>query len=303
MSLNFTEEEFYEKLWFRSSMIFTDEEKQKIQNVKIGVIGVGGTGGIASEQLVRGGVKHLTLVDPDIFELTNINRQHFCTISTIGQKKVDAGKKRLLDVNPFAQIKTYPEGINKENAEEIVKGVDIIIDASDNKSAHYPLHRFAKKHKVPVISRAHTIPEFTFGARANLWDYRDESISTREEDENSPTAKMALEDITEEDFKAKDRKVHEEFNEIYSKLFKSKYAHKLLLSENEPPENFFDEYAEGREYLVQGTNWGPAVTITGTFFAIKAIEIAIDAKDIFLGPISVKGNARFPAVFEQREIK
>jgi len=300
---NITKEEFYKLLWFRSSMVFTDEEKELIQNARVGVIGVGGTGGIASEQLVRGGVGNITLVDPDIFELTNINRQHFCTISTIGMKKVEAGKKRLLEVNPFVNIRTFGDGINKDNAREIVSGVDIIIDASDNKSAHYPLHRVAKELKVPVISRAHTIPEFTFGAKANLWDYREEGISTREEDENSPTASIPLEEITEEQFKAKDKKVHQEFNEIYRRLFKSKYANKLLLSENEPPQGFFEEYAKSRENLVQGTNWGPAVTITGTFFAIIAINLIIDAKNIFLGPISVKADPKFPRIIDQREIK
>ncbi len=296
-------EDFYEKLWFRASMVFTDEEKEKIMNAKVGVIGVGGTGGIASEQLVRSGVSHLTLVDPDIFELTNINRQHFCTLSTIGMKKVEAGKKRLLDVNPFIEVKTFEDGINKHNAREIVEGLDVIIDASDNKSAHYPLHRVAKELKVPVISRAHTIPDFTFGAKANLWDYREDNVSTREEDENSPTASLPLEEVTEEMFKEKDRKVHEEFNEIYSRLFKSKYAYKLLLSENEPPADFFDNYAKGRDKLVQGTNWGPAVTITGTFFAIIAIRLIIGAKDIFLGPISVKADTKFPGIIDQKEIK
>ncbi|HHD81232.1 MAG TPA: hypothetical protein ENK99_06560 [Campylobacterales bacterium] len=303
MSINITKEEFYKMLWFRSSMVFTDKEKELIQNARVGVVGVGGTGGIASEQLVRGGVGNITLIDPDIFELTNINRQHFCTISTVGMKKVEAGKKRLLDVNPFANIKTFDEGINKDNAREIVSGVDIIIDASDNKSAHYPLHRLAKELKVPVISRSHTIPEFTFGAKANLWDYREDNISTREEDENSPTASIPLEDITEEQFKAKDKKVHQEFNEIYSRLFKSKYANKLLLSENEPPQGFFQEYKNSRENLVQGTNWGPAVTITGTFFAIIAINLIIDAKNIFLGPISIKADAKIPSIIDQREIK
>ncbi|HHB95294.1 MAG TPA: hypothetical protein ENK88_09160, partial [Campylobacterales bacterium] len=110
MSINITKEEFYKMLWFRSSMVFTDKEKELIQNARVGVVGVGGTGGIASEQLVRGGVGNITLIDPDIFELTNINRQHFCTISTVGMKKVEAGKKRLLDVNPFANIKTFDEG-------------------------------------------------------------------------------------------------------------------------------------------------------------------------------------------------
>ena len=300
---NITKEEFYEMLWFRSSMVFTDKEKELIQNARVGVVGVGGTGGIASEQLVRGGVGNITLIDPDIFELTNINRQHFCTISTVGMKKVEAGKKRLLDVNPFANITTFEDGINKDNAREIVSGVDIIIDASDNKSAHYPLHRIAKELKVPVISRSHAIPEFTFGAKANLWDYREDNISTREEDENSPTASIPLEDITEEQFKAKDKKVHQEFNEIYSRLFKSKYANKLLLSENEPPQGFFEEYENSRENLVQGTNWGPAVTITGTFFAIIAINLIIDAKNIFLGPISIKADSKIPRIIDQREIK
>jgi len=303
MQINISEDEFYDKLWFRSSMILTLKDRDLIKSARVGVIGVGGTGGIASEQLVRGGVKNLVLVDPDIFEMTNINRQHFCTISTIGMKKVEAGKKRLLDVNPFLNIKTYGDGINKDNAEEIVKSCDFIIDASDNKSAHYPLHRFAKKHKVPVISRAHNIPNFTFGAKANLWDYRIDGIQTREEEEKSHTASMSLDEISEEDFKAKDKRVHEEFNKIYSELFKSEHAHKLLLSENTPPENFFEDYSEGRELLVQGTNWGPAVTITGTFFAIKIIELIIGAKNVFLGPISIKEDPDFPTDIEQVEIK
>ncbi len=303
MSISVSEEEFYEMLWFRSSMVFTNKEKELIKNARVGVIGVGGTGGIASEQLIRGGVSNITLIDPDIFELSNINRQHFCTISTIGMKKVEAGKKRLLEVNPFAKITTFENGINKNNAEEIVAGLDIIIDASDNKSAHYPLHRVAKKLKVPIISRSHKVPNFTFGAKANLWDYRENGVSTREEDENSPTASIPLEEITEEEFKAKDKKVHKEFNKIYRKIFKSKYANKLLLSENTPPKDFFEDYQNGRENLVQGTNWGPTVTITGTFFAIVAINLIIDAKNIFLGPISIKADASIPSIINQREIK
>ncbi len=108
--------------------------------------------------------------------------------------------ERLLDINPFLEVEIFPEGINKcMNAREIIEGLDVIIDASDNKSAHYPLHRVAKELKVPVISREHRVPEFTFGAKANLWDYRVDGISTREEDENSKTANMALEDISEDD--------------------------------------------------------------------------------------------------------
>ena len=120
MFVDITEEEFYEALWFRSSMVFTDREKELLKDAKVGVIGVGGTGGIASEQLIRGGVGSVTLVDLDIFELSNINRQHFCTLSTLGMKKVDAGKQRLQELNPFAKITTFDKGINKDNAREII---------------------------------------------------------------------------------------------------------------------------------------------------------------------------------------
>ena len=109
MPIGVTEEEFYNILWFRSSMIFTDRERELIRNARVGIIGVGGTGGIASEQLIRCGVGNITLVDPDIFELSNINRQQFCTISTIGMKKVEAGKERLLQLLKTELIKIMPE--------------------------------------------------------------------------------------------------------------------------------------------------------------------------------------------------
>jgi len=303
MSINITEEEFYENLWFRSNMLFTKDERKRLKEARVGIIGVGGTGGIASEQLVRSGVGNITLADPDIFELTNLNRQHFCTLSTLGMKKTEAGKRRLLDINPFLNIKTFPEGVNRENVRDIVKDLDVIIDASDNKSAHYPLHRVAKEFRVPIISRSHRVPDFAFGAKANLWDYRRDGVKTREEEENSKTAKMALDEISETDFKEKDRLVHEEFNRVYRKIFNSKYANRLLFSENTPPKDFFKDYENSKEYLVQGTNWGPVVTLTGTFFATVAISIIIDSKDIFLGPISIKSDVKIPIEIEQIQIK
>ncbi len=132
-----------------------------------------------------------------------------------------------------------------------------------------------------IILRSNRVPDFTFGAEANLWDYRKEGVSTREEDVNSKTASLVLEDISENDFKEKDKLVHKEFNRIYREIFNSKYANKLLLSENEPPEDFFKKYEKSKKNLVQGTNWGPIVTITGTFFATVAINIIIDLKISF----------------------
>jgi len=136
-----------------------------------------------------------------------------------------------------------------------------------------------------------------------LWDYREDNIETREENENSKTASMRLDDISEEDFKYKDRLVHEEFNRFYKRVFNSRYSNKLLLSENEPPKDFFKEYESSMENLVQGTNWGPVVTLTGTFFATIAINIIIGSKNLYLGPISIKADSKIPMVIDQKEIK
>ncbi len=81
---NITEDMIMENIWSRSIMLFSKDEREIIRNSRVCIIGVGGTGGICSETLVRSGVGNIILVDPDEFELSNLNRQHFCTISKIG---------------------------------------------------------------------------------------------------------------------------------------------------------------------------------------------------------------------------
>ncbi len=178
--------------------------------------------------------------------------------------------------------------------------MDVIIDASDNKSAHYPLHRIAKKLEIPVISRSHRVPDMLFGAKINLWNYKKEKIETRELSENSPTAMYELEEIDDSLFSQKDNSVHAEFNEIFKKIISSSYSEKLLFSEK----GSVDHYKEIllRDKIVQTTNWGPVVNITGIFLAIVAIGIVLNLEDIFLGPISVKPHIHLPICINQSEI-
>ena len=79
----------------------------KIENTYILVIGLGGVGSYAAEALVRSGILNIIIVDYDVVDITNLNRQNIALHSTIGKYKVDVLKDRLLDINPNLNIKTY----------------------------------------------------------------------------------------------------------------------------------------------------------------------------------------------------
>ena len=76
-----------------------------IKNKHIAIIGIGGVGGYTCEALVRCGINNITIIDNDTIDITNINRQIIALTSTIGMKKVDVLKNRLLDINPKCNIK------------------------------------------------------------------------------------------------------------------------------------------------------------------------------------------------------
>lgn len=88
----------------RTELLFGAEAMEKLKNAHVAVFGIGGVGGHLAEALVRGGVGTLTLVDNDSVALTNLNRQMVATHSSLGMAKTEAAKKRLLDINPQAEI-------------------------------------------------------------------------------------------------------------------------------------------------------------------------------------------------------
>ena len=89
----------------RSARIFGMENQEKLNNAKVLVFGLGGVGGAVSEALARSGVGTLGLVDKDVVDITNINRQLIATENTIGIKKTDACEKRLVEINPLVITK------------------------------------------------------------------------------------------------------------------------------------------------------------------------------------------------------
>ena len=106
---------------------------EHIASVSVIIFGVGGVGSWCAESLVRSGVRHLTIVDSDTVCITNVNRQLMATTSTVGQVKVEVMKRRLLDINPEAEIEAICGVYSEETADQYdLDSYDYVIDAIDS---------------------------------------------------------------------------------------------------------------------------------------------------------------------------
>src|SRR5580692_583383 len=101
-----------------------------IQSKKVGIGGAGGLGSNCAMILVRSGFKHLEIIDQDVIDASNLNRQQYFA-NEVGLPKVEVTKKRLLDINPDADIIIHQKQWNEENAGNFFKGFDFIVEAFD----------------------------------------------------------------------------------------------------------------------------------------------------------------------------
>jgi len=137
----------------RAELLFKPEGLEKLRNAKVLVVGLGGVGSFAAEFLARAGVGNMTIVDGDIVDITNINRQLPALHSTVGQPKVKIVGDRLLDINPELNLIRVEEFLSPERAQEIVSpDFDYVLDCIDSITPKLNLIVAAKRKKVKVIS-------------------------------------------------------------------------------------------------------------------------------------------------------
>lgn len=140
----------YDEMTTRNIGFINQAEQQRLQNATVFICGTGGMGGAAVQSLVRCGVSHLILADIDEYEISNLNRQVFCNLQTIGQHKAEATRSACLQINPEASIDVFktqwPEHIN-----EIMESVDVVINGTDDLGASLLLYRTARQYGKPVI--------------------------------------------------------------------------------------------------------------------------------------------------------
>ena len=137
----------------RAVRVIGEEKMNLINNASVIVFGLGGVGSAAAEALARAGVGTIGIVDKDVVDITNINRQLIATDETIGHKKTDAVEKRLKTINPNLIIRKYDLLYLPETADEIdLSQYDFILDCIDNVTAKIELAVRAKNAGVNIIS-------------------------------------------------------------------------------------------------------------------------------------------------------
>ena len=128
--------------------------QKKILSSKVLVVGVGGLGCPAAENLVRAGIGTIGLIDNDVVNLSNIHRQSLFSSKDVKKLKVNVAEKKLKEINPHTKIKTYKTRLSQDNIEKIIKNYELIIDGSDNFKTKFLINDYCIKLKKKLVTGA-----------------------------------------------------------------------------------------------------------------------------------------------------
>ena len=128
--------------------------QKKILSSKVLIVGVGGLGCPAAENLVRAGVGTVGLIDNDVVNLSNIHRQSLFSSKDLKKQKVSVAAKKLKEINPQTKIETYKLRLNEKNIKNIIKNYELIIDGSDNFKTKFLINDYCIKLKKKLVTGA-----------------------------------------------------------------------------------------------------------------------------------------------------
>ena len=140
--------------YIRNLGALTEEECALLRSKTVFVAGCGGLGGYLIEMLLRIGVGEIRAADGDVFEASNLNRQLLSSPLSLGQSKAEAAAARAALVNPDVRFVAVPQFVAEENAAELIRGCDAVLDALDNIQARRILARACAKENIPLIHGA-----------------------------------------------------------------------------------------------------------------------------------------------------
>lgn len=170
-----------------------EDDVNKLKKANVLIVGLGGVGGYALETLVRSGIYNLTIVDGDIVELSNLNRQIISKRDVIGKPKALVAQARTLEINPDVNLKVINEFISEDNFSLLnIDSFDYVIDACDDLNLKILLIKNADKYK--LISSMGT---------ANKMDMTRFKITTIDKTSYDPLAKIIRKKIKEEKIRTK----------------------------------------------------------------------------------------------------
>jgi molybdopterin/thiamine biosynthesis adenylyltransferase len=130
------------------------EGQQKIMDATVLIVGMGGLGSPTALYLAAAGVGHLIIADFDQVELSNLQRQIIHQTKDIGDDKVNSAKNKLTELNPNIKITIANELIHTGNLPDLIKGVDIVLDGTDNFESRFEINQICVDHQKPLVSAA-----------------------------------------------------------------------------------------------------------------------------------------------------
>jgi tRNA A37 threonylcarbamoyladenosine dehydratase len=137
----------------RTELLIKKEGVQQLQTAHVVVVGTGGIGSFAIEFLARAGVGKLTIIDADVVDITNINRQVPALQHTVGQPKATVMKNRVLEINPHAMVETVLEFVMPESIEQhIPASADFVLDCIDSLTPKIALIEHCISKNIPIVS-------------------------------------------------------------------------------------------------------------------------------------------------------
>jgi molybdopterin/thiamine biosynthesis adenylyltransferase len=256
----------YRDFTTRNIGFVTEEEQEILRRAKVFVAGVGGMGGAAVACLVRAGVGHVEIADMDTFEVSNMNRQMFATLDTVGVEKTEATRAGIARINPECEVTVHDGRTWTNDLDTILPRVDVAINGCDDVRATLALMRNGKQHARTVIDAfASTLP--------NVYVVRPDA--PRPEDVfGYPTAGVAMSAITDEMVKACARA------EIEWVMTHSSTADHVVLERAA-------EMVSGKRKRI---SFAPMVWMTGCLMAYEAVRVILkkpggpDVGGVFFNP-------------------
>jgi len=123
----------------------------KLKEARVAIVGLGGLGCPTATLLASMGVGYLRLVDRDVVEKSNLHRQWLYNLKDVGYSKVEVAARRIIELNPYVKVEPMPIYVDESTAEDVVEGVDVVLDGLDNISARRALNRACVKLGVPYV--------------------------------------------------------------------------------------------------------------------------------------------------------
>lgn len=251
----------YSELINRNIGFLNESQQDILRNSSVAVFGLGGLGGVISELLTRCGIGSLKIVDNDVFEAVNLNRQIFSFRDSLGRLKIDVTEEFLKKINPEIKIEKYSDE-TEENIEQILEGAKVSVLAIDKTRPCLIISRSAKKLGIPLIE-GWAIP---FG---NVRVFTEDTPSL-EEVYQLPTQGKEISSISEEEFKKYDMQMLAVLNKIKgaANFYTPQIVEKVLKG----------------EVIPYNPTFAPIVWLTACLMSLETIKVILNLGEVSLAP-------------------